>query len=202
MPLDFEDMNRRLQNMSDSSIINLSIEGAGPLPARFLTEYFLSGHSAKNVLYIIDSFAFYSEQWNEVRIDDPEFPVRAPFDWDLLYTLWRFPSTRGLIPGYLTCFYKINNHERFASDLSEAERSRFTRTYRTNARVDERRMAFLHPESISLKTVDKYISELDGLAGALAEREIGLIAVKTPLPGRVLTKLSGRKSSIQKFEVF
>ena len=63
-------------------------------------------------------------------------------------------------------------------------------------------MAFLHPESISLKTVDKYISELDGLAGALAEREIGLIAVKTPLPGRVLTKLSGRKSSIQKFEVF
>ncbi len=193
MPFDFEDMNRRLEDLTESSIMNLSIEGAGPVPARFFTDYFLAEHSTKNVLYIIDSFAFYSEQWNEVRIDDPELLARAPFDWALLRTLWQYPSTRGLILGYLTGFYKINNHERFAPDLSDSEQSKFTRTYRTNARVDERRMAFLYPDSISSETIDNYIGELDRLADTLAQRGINLVAVKTPLPERVLTKLSGEE---------
>ncbi|HCX14696.1 MAG TPA: hypothetical protein DGZ24_05210 [Rhodospirillaceae bacterium] len=169
----------------------MSIEGGGPVPARFLTEYFLADHKTKNVLYIIDSFSFYSEKWNEVRIDDPELLARAPFDWSLIQTLWEFPSTRGLIPGYLTGFYKINNQKRFAPDLSDSELSKFTRTYRTNKRVDERRMAFLYPEQKSTETFDKYLSELNHLAIALAERNINLIAIKTPLPERVLTKLPG-----------
>ena len=193
MPFDFEDMNQRLEGLTNSSIMNLSIEGAGPIPARFFTEYFLADHNTKNVLYIIDSFAFYSDQWNEVRIDDPELLARAPFDLDLLHTLWKFPSTRGLIPGYLTGFYKINNHERFSPDLSDSEQNKFTRTYRTNARVDERRMAFLYPESISPETIDKYISELDHLAAMLADCGINLVAIKTPLPERVLTKLTGEE---------
>lgn len=191
MPFEFEDMNERLEQLTDTSIINLSIEGGGPVPARFLVDYFLASHTTKNVLYMIDSFAFYSDQWNEVRIDDPELIARAPFDLNLLPTLWKYPSTRSLIPGYLTGFYKINNQERFDSDLSDAERSRFTRTYRTNARVDERRMAFLYPESKSDETTDKYIAELEILAQTLAAQDINLIAIKTPLPQRVLEKLSG-----------
>jgi hypothetical protein len=191
MPFEFEGMNDRLETMTGTSIINLSIEGGGPVPVRFLTDYFLARHTARNVLYMVDSFAFYSEQWNEVRIDDPELLARAPFDWDLLYTLLKFPSTRGLAPGYLTGFYKINNQERFESDLSDAERSRFTRTYRTNARVDERRMAFLYPESKGAETTDKYLAQLDSLASALANRGVKLVAIKTPLPQRVLGKLSG-----------
>ena len=193
MPFGFGDMNDRLETMTGTSIINLSIEGGGPVPVRFLTDYFLARHTAKNVLYMIDSFAFYSKQWNEVRIDDPELLARAPFDQDLLYTLLKYPSTRGLVPGYLTGFYKINNKERFDSDLSDAERSRFTRTYRTNARVDERRMAFLYPESKSAETTDEYIAELDRLAGTLAKRGVRLVAIKTPLPRRVLEKLSGEE---------
>ena len=126
-----------------------------------------------------------------MRIDDPELLARAPYDWGLLKTLWKFPSTRGLIPGYLTGFYKINNHERFAPDFSDSELSKFTRTYRTNARVDERRMAFLYPEQKNIEIVDKYLSELNHLAIALAKRNINLITIKTPLPERVLTKLSG-----------
>lgn len=191
MPFEFEDMNERLEQFTDASIINLSIEGGGPVPARFLTDYFIADHTPKNVLYMIDSFAFYSDQWNEVRIDDPELISRAPFDLNLLYTLWKYPSTRDLMPGYLTGFYKINNQERFESDLSDAERSRFTRTYRTNARVDKRRMAFLYPESKSVDTIDKYIGELGKLASTLEERGINLVAIKTPLPQRVLETLSG-----------
>lgn len=193
MPFGFEDMNERLEGMTDSSIINLSIEGAGPVPSRFLIDYFLADHTTENVLYIIDSFAFYSEQWNEVRIDDPELLSRAPFDWDLLATLWDYPSTRGLIPGYLTGFYKINNHDRFEPDISEAEQGRFTRTYRTNPRVDERRMAFLYPDNVDEEVFDTYISELEQLAKDLDSKGINLIAVKTPLPERVLTKLEGEE---------
>ena len=198
MPFGFESMNERLETMTNASIINLSIEGGGPIPARFLIDYFLADHKPKSVLYMIDSFAFYSEQWNEVRIDDPELLARAPLDWDLLYTLWKFPSTRSLIPGYLTGFYKINNQERFTPDLSDAERSRFTRTYRANARVDERRMAFLYPDTKSGEITDRYIAELEELSNTLAARGINLIAIKTPLPQRVLEKLSGEAAFDEK----
>ncbi len=200
MPFNFEDMNQRLEGLTDSSIINLSIEGAGPVPARFLTDYFLANHSTKNVLYIIDSFAYYSDQWNEVRIDDPELLARAPFDWDLLLTLWNYPSTRGLIPGYLTGFFKINNHDRFEPDVSDSELSKFTRTYRTNARVDERRMAFLYPENLEESVVDKYVGELDKLASTLADNGVNLVAIKTPLPERVLTKLESEEAFDTKVE--
>src|SRR5262245_13890786 len=60
MPLDFEDMNQQIEALSGDKIINLSIEGGGILPNRLLFDYFLAGHQTKNVVYIADSFAFYS----------------------------------------------------------------------------------------------------------------------------------------------
>ena len=51
-------------------------------------------------------------------------------------------------------------------------------------------MAFLYPELMDPGIIDKYIIELDELAEILAGRGINLIAVKTPLPDCVLTKLS------------
>jgi hypothetical protein len=40
MPLDFADMNRRLQDATGLSILNLSMEGAGIIPNRIVFDYF------------------------------------------------------------------------------------------------------------------------------------------------------------------
>src|SRR5262249_2984466 len=77
MPLDCEDRNAQLEAASGAKIINLSIEGGGILPNRLLLDYFLARHATKNVLYIVDSFAFYSAQWNEQRLADAALLQRA-----------------------------------------------------------------------------------------------------------------------------
>ena len=40
MPLDFADMNRRMQDATGLSILNLSMEGAGIIPNRIVFDYF------------------------------------------------------------------------------------------------------------------------------------------------------------------
>src|SRR5262245_27658689 len=60
MPLGFESMNERIEEQSGASVINLSSEGAGILPNRLVLDYFLYGHKARNVIYVLDSFAFRS----------------------------------------------------------------------------------------------------------------------------------------------
>src|SRR6185312_3158248 len=139
MPLGFEDMNARLEGATKSSVLNLSIEGGGIVPARFILDYFLAGHSTKTVVYILDSFALYSSQWNEVRIDDPKLLKRAPFDPALPPFLWKYRAARELLPGYLSGFYQINNQDRFEPDVSDMERNEFRRVYRANPYLDRQR---------------------------------------------------------------
>jgi hypothetical protein len=109
LPLGFEDMNERLEERTGARIINLGIEGGGILPARLLLEYFLARHDTDNVLYVLDSFIFYSREWNEARLKDAGLLQRAPLDPALARLLWEFPAARALLPGYLSGFHKINN---------------------------------------------------------------------------------------------
>ncbi len=186
MPFGFEDMTARLESQTNSTIINLSIEGAGIVPARFITDYFLARHKTKKVVYVLDSFAFYSSQWNEERIDDPKLLKRAPFDSDLLALLWRYPPTRDLLPGYLSGFYKINDADRFQRDVSDSERDEFGRIYRGNAYLDRQRLDYLYPKTIDPAVTDRYMAAFDGFARDLHDRGIELVVVRTPLPQRVL----------------
>ena len=71
MPLDFADFNAQvLEKATGLRIINLAAQGTGPLYQRFVLEEFLRGRKARNVLYVVDSFAFYSREWNEDRLQD------------------------------------------------------------------------------------------------------------------------------------
>ena len=77
---DYRDLNARLEEMTGSTILNLSIVGAGVTVNRLLLDYFLVAHRTRSLVYVLDSFAFYSREWNEERLADARLFHRAPFD--------------------------------------------------------------------------------------------------------------------------
>jgi hypothetical protein len=193
MPLGFEDVNEHLARAAGGSVINLSIEGGGIIPARFMLEYFLANHDAKKVVYVLDSFVFYSRQWNEERINDPNLVKRAPFDIALMACLWRHTYTRGLIPGYLSGFFKINDADRFKRDISDNEANKFERVYRAKAIIDRPRLAYLYPQNPDQLLITRYLAEFQKLAESLHQRGINFVVLRPPLPDRVSKNLHGEE---------
>lgn len=191
MPFAYDDVNDALEEATDTSIINLSIEGGGIVPARFNLDYFLANHTTKNVVYVLDSFIVNSRQWNEDRINDPKLTRRAPFDPALVSTMWKYPAARDLIPGYVSGFYKINNAERFEPDVGEHEGKAFDKVYRRNAAIDRQRLAYLFPKDVDQNLVDGYLGQFKALAEMLHERGIKLTVIRTPLPEKVSQKMKG-----------
>src|SRR5665647_824469 len=78
MPLDFADFNAQMEHETRLRILNLAAPGTGPLYNRFVLEHFLRTHRARNVLYVVDAFAFYSRAWNEERFADAKLLRRTP----------------------------------------------------------------------------------------------------------------------------
>ena len=183
MPVGFEDYNKRLEEAVGGSIINLSIEGAGVLPNRLMIDYFFSRHSARTVVFFLDSFAFYSRQWNEDRLDTALFQ-RAPFDPALIATLMRFPWARDLLPPYATGFTKINNKDRLAPDLTDAEVTKFSKTYRPIPQVDRQRVSYLYPPQIDQAELRRYTNEFAALIDFVRSRGSNFIVIKPSTPAR------------------
>ena len=189
MPLDFADMNDKLQQASGGTILNLSNEGAGILPNRIVLDYFFEKHRTKTVVYILDSFAFYTPTWNEERIDDARLFQRAPLDPDLVQVLWRHPPARTIMWNYISGFLKINNQNRFAPDISDAEATKFTRTYRSIAQIDRQRVEYLYPRVIEPARFQQYLAEFEGLLRSAKEHGAKVVVVKPPTPARYRDKL-------------
>jgi hypothetical protein len=188
---DYRDMNAQLEEMSGADILNLATVGGGITINGLLLEYFFQEHDAEAVLYVLDSFAFYSPEWNEDRLADTELYVRAPLDLDLGMMLLREPSARTAGLGYLSGFSKINNPDRFEPDLFEAEGSRFDRSYRPIAQIDRQRMEFLYPAEIDAASLTNspYLAEFEELVRSVEERGSRFIAIRPPIPERVYEML-------------
>jgi hypothetical protein len=182
---DYQDMNAHLEEMTDARILNLSVEGGGVTINRLLLDYFLARHHTANVVYFLDSFAFYSQEWNEERIRDVRLYNRAPFDPVLARLLFQDPATRTVALDYLVGFSKINNPDRFKSDISEEEAVRFEKTYRPVAQIDRQRISYLYPEQVNQAVFERYLDEFEDLIRVLQEQGIGVIIVKPPIPERV-----------------
>src|SRR3972149_2554189 len=116
--------------MTGASILNLSIVGGGITVNRLVLDYFLTGHDAGAIVYVIDSFAFYSREWNEDRLQDVRLFLRAPVDPALAGLLLRNPATRFQALDYMAGFSRINNHDRFSPEVDPQEAARFRRAYR------------------------------------------------------------------------
>src|SRR5690606_30148620 len=101
------------------------------------------------------------------------------------------PAARGLLPGYLSGFYKVNDPDRFAPEEAAAADGDFRRTYRPIAQIERRRLAYLYPDEVDPPTVERYLAELDALIELLGREGVRLLAIKPALHERVLERLPG-----------
>lgn len=181
---DFEDMNARLEEMSGSKTMNLATVGAGIVPNRLLLDYFLAGHETDNIVYVVDSFGFYSAAWNEERVQDTGLYQRAPFDPTLAIMLINNPATRAIAPDYVLGFSKINNADRFKTDISDDEATRFAKTYRPVKQIDAQRLDYLYPKQPDPQVMAKYMAALEALLQLAPQRGIRVVVIKPPVPER------------------
>ncbi len=189
MPFDYRDMNERLEEITNTKIINLSTPGGGILPMRFIIEYFMESHNTKNVLYILDSFVFYSKAWNEERFNDIKIYKRTPLDPILLKMLLSYTIANEInftaFLDYISGFSKINNQDRFKPDIRADER-KFGRKYRFLKSRHKKRIDYLYPEKeVDKEVFEKYLGIFADLIKFLKSRDIGLVVLKTPMPTHI-----------------
>ena len=184
---DYRDMNIRLEEMTGAQILNLSIVGAGITVNRLLLDYFLTELHTGSVVYVLDSFGFYSAEWNEDRLQDTALLHRAPFDPALTRLLLQNPATRAVARDYVVGFSKINNRDRFVPDVPEAEGNRFDRTYRPVPQIDRQRIAYLYPDAIDEATFQNspYLAAFEDLIDEVQSRNIRMMVIRPPIPARV-----------------
>lgn len=185
--LDYREMNARLEERLGARVLNLSTVGAGISVNRLLLDYFFEKSASDAVVYILDSFAFYSPQWNEERLKDVELYRRAGWDPGLARLLFREPATRSVALSYLLGFFKINDPNRFEPDLFEAEGSRFERVYRPIPQLDRQRLEYLYPAGLASAPLaeNAYLRALEEMIREVRERDLRMIVIRPPLPERV-----------------
>ena len=190
---DFADMNARLEALTGKRILNLSVVGGGVVVNRLLLDYFQTRHRAATIVYVVDSFAFYSREWNEERLEDARLFHRAPFDTALAALLARSGASWRVTLDYVTGFSKINNTDRFAPDVP-AEASRFDRRYRPIEQLDQQRIDYLYPPAIDetvRATRQRYFSEFEALVAAAREHGSRVVLLRPPLPPRTRALIPG-----------
>ncbi len=185
MPLDFDDFNAAMENRTELRILNLAAPGAGPLYNRFVLEHFLRRHRARNLLYVVDSFAFYSRTWNEERFGDAKLLRRTPFEIAIAWRLWRYVRQEGVdsraLLDYVSGFSKINNRERFQRDSWEGE-AQFDRVYRPSAAALGKRLAYLYPEQTPAVALNRYAESFSSLLALARSQGMRVIVIKMPVP--------------------
>ena len=197
MPLDFADFNAQMERETRLRILNLAAPGTGPLYNRFVLEHFLRTHRARNVLYVVDSFAFYSRGWNEDRFGDAKLLRATPFEpataWLLLQYVHNDSVDPRALADYVTGFSKINNRDRFKRDIWEGE-LQFDRVYRPSATATKSRIAYLFPDSAREPALARYIAEFTKLLDLAQQQNIRVVTIKTPTPGQFRVLLPNEPS--------
>ncbi len=195
MPLDFEDFNVEMERATGQRILNLAAPGAGPLYNRFVLEHFLDRRKTRNVLYVLDSFAFYADTWNEERFADAKLLRRTPFEPALARRFVGYSMNEGVDPlsvlDYVSGFSKINNRERFQRDVWEGE-AQFDRTHRPSAAADRKRIEYLYPApEPDPAAFERYRAVFAALLDMAQQAGARVVVVKMPVPERFHRKLPG-----------
>lgn len=194
MVFDFSDLNARLEQQTGLRIINLAAIGTGPLYNRFVLEHFLQRAKARKLLYVLDSFAFYSRIWNEDRFMDAKLQRGTPFDPNIMRLLWGYTRDAGVdtraVLDYATLFSKINNRERFQQDVWEGE-LQFERVFRPSVSAVQKRIDYLYPDGASATGLARYLAAFDALLGIAQQSGLEVLVIKLPLPAPFHAQLLG-----------
>jgi hypothetical protein len=193
MPLDFADFNAHMERETGLKILNLASPGTGPLYNRFVFEHFLRDHRTAGLVYVLDSFAFYSPTWNEERFADAKLLARTPFSLEIAWSMARYSMEEGVDPravlDYLTGFSKINNRDRFKSDIWEGE-AQFERVHRPSAAATAKRIDYLFPEEApDQAALARYLGEFAALLDLARRQGVEVAVIKMPVPSRFYEKL-------------
>lgn len=197
MPLDFSDFNNQMQDQTGLKIINLASPGTGPLYNRFVLEAFVKEHSVRNVLYIADSFAFYSRVWNEDRFSDSKMIRTTPLTRNTTELLWHHSTSDHVDPrsllDYLTGFSKINNRDRFQKDVWEGE-LQFDRVYRSSASAIKSRVSYLFPSGDREAALARYIAQFGKLLDTASTQNVRVVVIKMPVPAAFRSALPNEQA--------
>jgi hypothetical protein len=193
MPLDFADFNEQMERETRLKILNLAAPGAGPLYNRFVFEHFLRAHRARNLLYVVDSFAFYSRTWNEERFADAKLLRGTPFEPVIAWDLCDYATHEGVDPravlDYVSGFSKINNRERFQRDVWEGE-AQFARAYRPSSSAVKKRIDYLFPDKTLPATRSRYLEAFSSLIALAQEQGGKVVVIKMPVPPQFYSQLA------------
>ncbi len=188
MPLGFEGVDAALEEASGRTVTTLAIEGGGVVPNAVMLDAVLRKVRPRTIVYALDSFVFLSPQWNEERLVDADLYARAPYDADILAALLVEPAARQALPAYLSGFDKANRLFSPGVDRSDAELTKFDRTYRANDRIDDQRVAYLFPEAPA-GLVEGYVARLEAMAAAAGEAGSEFVLLLMPAPERYTSRL-------------
>ena len=191
MPLDFDNFNADMERATGQRIVNLATPGTGPLYNRFVLEHFLRQHKATGLVYVLDSFAFYSRTWNEDRFADAKLLRRTPFAPTVASQLLRYSMDEGVdavaVLDYVTGFSKINNRDRFKPDIWEGE-AKFDRTFRPSVTAERKRIAYLYPDN-EPEVFSRYLQEFEELIALARHQGVRVTVIKMPMPSRFHNQL-------------
>ena len=192
MPLAFGDTEAAVHRQTGLKLLNLAAPGTGPLYNRFVLEQFLRERRASNLLFVADSFAFYSRTWNEDRFADAKLLARTPYRPAVAAGLWQFVREDGVSPralaDYATGFSKINNRDRFRDDRWEGE-AQFERTWRPSVSAVKKRMAYLYPDGTPDAALGRYLAELSRVLAVARQAGTRVVVVKLPAPAPYRSQL-------------
>ncbi len=185
LPLSYGAVPERLEADSGQSALILADTGAGPVFNRFVFEQAREDVHTKNLLYIIDSFAFGSSEWNEDRIVDRKLLRKTPLRTStaslmLEYTFREGVDPRGLID-YLACFSKLNDPARFSTQDWRGEEN-FERKSRPSRHAVTQRINYLFPrDQIDEAVIGRYLDSLEALFTTAQATGIRVVVIKMPM---------------------
>lgn len=191
LPLGFEGVPAKVQDVTGVDTLTLAVAGGGPAISRLVAERYFTDHDADGVLVVLDSFAFLDPRWNEQRLGDADFLPKIPADLQNIKVFTQAIS-RGLpietVLAYATGFARINDHSRFAPDRWDAE-SRFDGTPRPSDAADAARISYLYPAPPSLRTVEQSIADIEAVIDLARSHGAQIALLYPPLPARFRARM-------------
>lgn len=204
MPLGFGDSEDRIEAETGQRILNLSATGNGRFVWQIAAERFFRDHQAKQVLVVVDAFAFRDPRWNEDRMGDTDFMPHIPWDSRTLAVLFR-ALRHGLpvrtLADYATGFSKIGNADRFQRDIWEGA-AKFERSARPSAAADRARIAYLYPGANDSPAVDIAFARLAALVDLARKNGATVTLLRPPLPDRFRALLPGDSEFFDRLRSF